>query len=113
MVSKFRELAFGAGYLDGSGALPDVATLTALLGPPPPLPRLPSSIEPYEAAVEELVAQRVELMTIVDRLKERGYSHSYSSVRRVINRPYDLPAPAVEPDGVGRTINWNRLPKGS
>jgi DNA-binding transcriptional regulator LsrR (DeoR family) len=37
-VSKYRELARAAGYLESATDLPDVATLSALLGPPPALP---------------------------------------------------------------------------
>lgn len=84
-VSKYRLLASAAGYLTSGVELPDVATLTGLLGPPPALPRIPSSVEPYQAVVEELLAQGVELMTIFDRLTERGYPGSYSSVRRFVH----------------------------
>ena len=51
-VSKYRELAASAGYLAGSGKLPDVAALTAALGPPPALPRTPSTVEPYQAVCQ-------------------------------------------------------------
>lgn len=85
-VSKYRELARSAGYLDGTGELPDVATLAARLGPPPAPPRIPSTVEPYQAVVEELLAQDVEMMTIFDRLTERGFRGSYSSVRRFVHR---------------------------
>jgi transposase len=87
-VSKYRELARFAGYLDGTGDLPDVATLSARLGPAPALPRTPSTVEPYAAVVAELVAQGVELMTIFDRLRERGYRGSYSSIRRFVHRQH-------------------------
>jgi len=85
-VSKYRELAHSAGYLDGTGELPDVATLSALLGPPPALPRSPSTVEPYQQMVDELLGEGVEMMTIFDRLTERGYRGSYSSVRRFVHR---------------------------
>jgi transposase len=83
-VSKYRELANAAGYLTPTSELPDVATLDALLGPPPALPRTPSTVEPYQTVVEELLDQEVEMMTIFDRLKERGYTGSYSSIRRFV-----------------------------
>jgi transposase len=83
-VSKYRELAKAAGHLDPTTELPDVATLAALLGPPPALPRTPSTVLPYQSLVEELLAHDVEMMTIFDRLKERGYRGSYSSVRRFV-----------------------------
>ena len=94
-VSKYRELARGGGYLDGGGELPDVATLTALLGPPPALPRTPSTVEPYEAVVEELFAAGVEMVTIFDRLRERGYPGSYSAVRRFVHRRHPRTDAAV------------------
>src|SRR6266516_6087024 len=85
-VSKYRELASSAGYLAGSGELPDVAALAAALGPPPALPRTPSTVGPYQPLVEELLGQSVEMLTIFDRLKERGYAGSYSSVRRFVHQ---------------------------
>ena len=84
-VSKYRELAKAAGHLDSTGELPDIATLAALLGPPPALPRIPSTVEPYQPLVEELLARDVEMMTIFDRLRERGYTGSYSSIRRFVH----------------------------
>jgi transposase len=91
-VSKYRELARGAGYLEPERVLPDVGTLVTLLGPPPALPRIPSTVEPYAALVEELLEGGVEMMTIFDRLRERGYTGSYSSVRRFVHRQHP-PAP--------------------
>ncbi|MBF8279765.1 MAG: Integrase catalytic region [candidate division NC10 bacterium] len=85
-VSKYRELTREAGYLESATELPDVATLSALLGPPLALPRTPSTVEPYQQLVEELLAQDVEMMTIFDRLTERGYTGSYSSIRRFVHR---------------------------
>jgi transposase len=85
-VSKYRELARAAGFLGDSSELPDVATLAAVLGPPPAPPRTPSTVEPYQQIVKELFAQGVEMMTIFDRLKERGYRGSYTSVRRFVHR---------------------------
>lgn len=85
-VSKYRGLAKTAGYLDGQEELPDVKTLAANLGPPPIPPRTPSTVEPFQPMVEELMARGVEMMTIFDRLRERGYTGSYSSVRRFVHK---------------------------
>jgi len=94
-VSKYRELARAAGYLDATAALPDAAALTARLGPPSVPPRTPSTVEPYAAVVADLLAQGVEMMTIFDRLTERGYAGSYSSIRRFVQRRHPRPDPAV------------------
>jgi transposase len=94
-VSKYRELARTAGYLESATELPDVATLAARLGPAPALPRTPSTVEPYQQLVEELLAQDVEMMTIFDRLTERGYTGSYSSVRRFVHRRHPATDHAV------------------
>ena len=46
-----------------------------------------SSVEPYRAIVEALLERGVEMRTIHDRLRaDHGYSGSYSSVRRFVNR---------------------------
>jgi hypothetical protein len=45
---------------------------------------MPSTVEPYRAQVEQLLAAGVEQMTIFDRLRERGYPGSYSSIRRFV-----------------------------
>lgn len=65
-VSKYRELARSAGYLAESGELPDIAVLAAALGAPLAPPRTPSTVEPFQAMVEELIGRRVEMMTIFD-----------------------------------------------
>jgi transposase len=83
-VHKYAQLAAAAGYLDASQPLPDAAELIARLGPPTQPPRTPSSVEPYRAQVEQLLATGVEMMTIFDRVRERGYTGSYSSIRRFV-----------------------------
>lgn len=83
-VQKYAQLAAAAGYLDASQPLPEAAELMARLGPPPQPPRTPSSVEPYRHQVEQLFAEGVEMMTIFDRISERGYTGSYSSIRRFV-----------------------------
>ena len=94
-VRKYRELARAAGHLDPSMALPEVAVLAAALGPPPALPRTPSTVAPYQELVETLLAQDVEMMTMFDRLKERGFAGSYSAVRRFVHQLQPVTADAV------------------
>jgi transposase len=63
------------------------------LGTASETPRTPSSVEPYATVVAELLAQRVEVMTIFDRLHDdHGYRGSYSSVRRYVQRVHPQPA---------------------
>lgn len=85
-VSKYRELAKGAGYLDLGVALPEVQTIAAVLGPEPKPPRAVSTVLPYQQLVEEFLANGVEMMTIFDRLRaDHGYTGSYSSIRRFVH----------------------------
>jgi DNA-binding IclR family transcriptional regulator len=72
-VQKYAQLAAAAGYVDASQPLPDAAELIERLGPPPQPPRTPSTVEPYREQVEQLVGDGVEMMTIFDRVLERGY----------------------------------------
>ena len=83
-VKKYHGLAKEAGYLVEGAELPDVAVLAAALGAPVAPPRQPSTVEPFQVMVEELMGKGVEMMTIFDRLRERGYAGSYSSVRRFV-----------------------------
>jgi DNA-binding IclR family transcriptional regulator len=83
-VHKYAQLAAAAGYLDASRPLPDAAALIARLGPPVQPPRTPSSVEPYREQVEQLLNEGVEMMTIFDRINQRGYTGGYSSVRRFV-----------------------------
>jgi hypothetical protein len=83
-VHKYAQLAARAGYLDAAQPLPDAAELTERIGPAPCPPRTPSSLEPQRQLVEALLAEGVEMMTIFDRLTERGYEGSNSSVRRFV-----------------------------
>ncbi|MBV9577607.1 MAG: IS21 family transposase [Chloroflexi bacterium] len=83
-VQKYAQLAAAAGYLDAVRPLPEAAELLQRLGPAAPPPRTPSTVEPYRAQVEHLLEAGVEQMTIFDRLRERGYTGSYSSIRRFV-----------------------------
>ena len=85
-VKKYRGLAKEAGYLADAAELPDIAVLAAALGAPLAPPRQPSTVQPFQAMVEELMGRGVEMMTIFDRLQERGYTGSYSSVRRFVHK---------------------------
>jgi transposase len=67
--------------------LPPLEQLQQLLAttmPPASPPQTVSSVEPYRALVEELYAAGVEGTAILQRLKERGYTGTQSSIYRFV-----------------------------
>jgi transposase len=84
-VQRYRAWAVEQQLL--TGALPAVEELQRLvqqtLTTPPP-PQMVSSVEPFRAVVVELRAQGAEMAAIWERLKERGYTGSYSAIRRFV-----------------------------
>jgi transposase len=86
-VRKYRDVAEKHGLLESGKPLPENRELGVLLGPPP-LPRhMRSTVEPYEEAVRDLLEKKVEMTAIWQRLRENyGYTGSYSSVRRFVQR---------------------------
>ena len=92
-VRKYHARAEAAGYLKAEATLPPPETVMRTLGTASEVPRPASGVEPYAAVVAELLAQRVEVMTIFDRLHDdHGYQGSYSSVRRYVQRVHPQPA---------------------
>lgn len=86
-VRKYHARARDAGLLETGHGDPVHQDLAALLQVAVAPPRTPSSVEPYQSVVAELLAQGVEQMTIFDRLRaQHGYTGSYSSVRRFVRR---------------------------
>jgi len=86
-VHRYHELARERGYLEIGAAMPDDATILAALGPEPRPPRVPSSLEPYQAVIEDLLTRKVEMVALYQRLRDdHGYTGSYSSVRRYVHR---------------------------
>jgi transposase len=84
-VKRYRQWATEQGLL--SGPLPEVAVLEALVQqtlPERPPPQNVSTLEPYRAVVGQLHKEGVEMTAILQRLRERGYTGSYSSVRRFV-----------------------------
>jgi len=84
-VKRYRQWAETAGVLEGK--LPKVETLQALLAealPSKAAPQNTSSVEPYRAIVKEMVEAEVEAAAIYQRLKERGFSGTYSGVYRFV-----------------------------
>ena len=84
-VGRYRTWAAEQGLLDGRLlSLGDLHRLLeeTLSGPPPP--QNTSSVEPYREVVINLRDKGVEIAAIYERLKERGYQGSYSSVYRFV-----------------------------
>lgn len=84
-VKRYRQWAETAGLLEGK--LPGVETLQAMLMQAMPnkgAPQNTSSVEPYRAMVKEMVDAEVEAAAIYQRLKERGFTGSYSGVYRFV-----------------------------
>jgi transposase len=94
-VARYRTWATEQELL--TGPLPTLGELQRLLsekmeGPPPP--QNESSVEPYRDLVVKLRRGKIEMTAIWERLKERGYSGSYSAVYRFVRHLEPL-APEV------------------
>jgi transposase len=86
-VKRYRAWASEQGWLAGS--LPPLGELEVCVQatlPEKPPPQNQSSLEPYRTLVSQLRKEGVEMTAILQRLKERGYAGSYSSVRRFVSR---------------------------
>jgi len=86
-VGRYRTWAAEQGLL--SKPLPSPGELQqrvseTLNGSPPP--QNESSVAPFQELVLKLRGQKVEIAAIHQRLRERGYTGSYSSVRRFVSR---------------------------
>lgn len=69
----------------------DLQALVAQTLTAPPPPQMVSSVEPFRGLVLELLAQDTEIAALHARLAERGFTGSYSAVRRFVQslRPAD------------------------
>jgi transposase len=86
-VHKYKVWAQAQGYLDPAQPLPERTALQAALGPVFEPPQMASSLASYQAIVEQLLDQGVEMTAIWQRLKDNyGYQGSYSAVRRFVHR---------------------------
>ena len=86
-VKRYRQWAEKHNLLADN--LPSVEQLQALLEatlPEKQPPQNVSSVEPYRQVVEKLVREKVEVAATYQRLKERGFSGSYSAVYRFVRR---------------------------
>lgn len=102
-VKRYREWAEGNGLLNG--AMPGVEKLQELLEqtlPEQKAPQNTSTVEGYRSVVEELVKAEVEAAAIYQRLKEQGFSGSYSGVYRFVRK--------LKPRQVQTTVRVERKP---
>lgn len=84
-LATFRALAARHGWLDAQAALPDDATLAAVLGEARRARSTVSSVEPHRAIVEHWLDAGVGGKAIHAALcREHGYTGSYSSVARML-----------------------------
>lgn len=87
-VARYRKIAQEEGWLTGSDLPPPEAMDTRLATrDPKPIMGPKPEIEPHRDKVTELRREGVEVMAIWQLLREeKGYSGSYSSVRRFVRR---------------------------
>jgi transposase len=84
-VGRYRDWAREQDLLEGSlPALGDLLTRLNQTMPGQRSPQNTSTVEPYREVVSRLVKENVEIAAICCRLKERGYTGSYSAVRRFV-----------------------------
>lgn len=88
-VRKYLRLAEPEGFLDPTLPLPDIPTLGRIMGSPPAPRHMRSTVEPFADQVAVWVQAGVEGQAIWQRLRsDYGYTGSYSSVRRYLQRVY-------------------------
>lgn len=80
-IQRYREWASAENLL--TGPLPDHETLLARLPAEQTPPQNHSSAEAHRAQIETWLKEHVRVSAIYERLKERGYAGSYSSVLRL------------------------------
>ena len=86
-VKRYRVWAAEQKLFEGPlPALGELEKLVQQTLPEPPPPQNQSSLEPYGQLVSQLRKQGVEMTAILQRLRERGYGGSYSSLRRFVSR---------------------------
>jgi transposase len=84
-AARLRALAVEHGWLEPESALPDDATIAALVGAARRARSTISTVEAFRAQVEHWVAGGVSGVAIHAALmREHGYRGSYSAVRRIV-----------------------------
>ncbi len=88
-VYRYRAWAQSQGLLEPGRVLPPIEELQPLahtLDPPAPPPQTVSSLEPYRELVVQLHSEGVEGVAMLQRLRERGFGGSLSSLYRFLHR---------------------------
>ena len=99
-IKRYREWAHSQGLLEGP--LPTPEELSARLQvtlPEKTPPQNTSSAESYREQIQQLLDEKVEVAAIYQRLMERGYTGSYSSIyrlARVVKPKYPETASRIE-----------------
>jgi transposase len=95
-VKRYRQWAEQQGLLKGD-LLPLEELLVRLANSLPERtpPQNQSSLEPYQAQIEQWIKAKVEIAAMRQRLSERGYTGSYASVWRFVHRLVDRPGETV------------------
>jgi transposase len=84
-VKRYRQWAREQGLLAGALPVPEaLARLVQETLPEKPPPQNVSSLEAYRAVISQWHKERVEMTAMLQRLRERGYTGSYSAVRRFV-----------------------------
>lgn len=83
-VQRYREWAIAENLLTGD--LPDRQTLASKLPGEQIPPQNVSSAEAYQEKIEQWLAENVDVSAMHLRMREQGYSGSYSSVLRLARR---------------------------
>lgn len=95
-VRRYREWAAQQGLLEGE--LPDLEALQVRQATTLPVNRPPqnqSSVEGFRPQVEQWLAEGVEMAAMWARLKERGFTGSYSAVYRFVRQLVPLAVEAT------------------
>jgi len=102
-VQRYRRWARAQGLLEGAlPALEEMQGLLAATCTAPAPPQTVSTLEPYRALVVQLYEEGVESTAIWQRLKERGYAGSLSSVYRFVHH--------LAPPALRATVRVERMP---
>lgn len=102
-IQRYHVWATTHGLLAGPlPALEELQHLVATTMTPPPPPQTISSVEPYRALVIQLHQDSVEGAAIWQRLRERGYTGSLSSIYRFLRH--------VTPPQPNATVRVERAP---